>query len=33
MSKQNILCIDENMCPFVTSTESVTACVPVRSKN
>ena len=30
--QNNILCINENLCPFVTSTESVTACVPIRSK-
>jgi len=32
LSQNNILCINENLCPFVTSTESVTACVPICSK-
>ena len=32
LSKSNILCINENLCPFVTRTESATACVPISSK-
>ena len=31
-SQNNIICINENLGPLVTSTESVTASVPKRSK-
>jgi len=32
LSQNNILCVNENLCHLVTSTETVTAFVPIRSK-
>jgi len=32
LSQNNIICINENLCPLVIITESVTAFVQIRSK-